>query len=104
MKNSLKKQIQNTKHQAQLFFETSYREIKKSNTYTVFGFPEMSNRDRLTEWGATSSALVGMHLSSDNSPNAQNIIAKSKEWLISKQIGNGSWEASDMSCGTYISL
>lgn len=97
MKNSLKNLIQNAKHQAQLFFETSYREIKKSNTHTVFGFPEMSNRDRLTEWGATSSALVGLQLSSDNSPNAQNIMAKSKGWLTSKQIDDGSWEASDMS-------
>ena len=97
MKNKLQKQIQNAKHQAQLFFENSYREIKKSNTHSVFGFPEMSNRDRLTEWGATSAALVGLYISSDNSPNSQQIIAKSKRWLISKQNSDGSWEASDMS-------
>jgi len=97
MKNKLQKRIQSAKHQAQLFFENSYREIKKSNTYSVFGFPEMSSRDRLTEWGATSSALVGLYISSDNSPNVQQIIAKSKSWLISKQNADGSWEASDMS-------
>jgi len=97
MKNRLLNRIHNSKHQAQHFFENSYREIVKSPTHTVYGFPELSNRDRLTEWGATSAALVGLYISSDNSPKSQTIIEKSKNWLISKQNADGSWEASDMS-------
>ncbi len=97
MKNKLINRIQNSKHQVQNFFENSYREIIKSPTHTVFGFPELSNRDRLTEWGATSAALVGLYISSDNSPKSQTIIEQSKNWLISKQNSDGSWEASDMS-------
>lgn len=63
-------------HQAQNFFENSYREIIEEENCSVYGFPELSSRDRLTEWGATSSALVGLSISSDNSPKSQNIIEK----------------------------
>lgn len=97
MRRKLLKRIQNAKHQTQLFFENSYREIAQDDNDSVYGFPELSNRDRLTEWGATSSALVGLSISSDNSPKSQDIIKKSKVWLLSKQNDDGSWEASDMS-------
>lgn len=96
MKKKFEASIQKAKSQAQLFFENSYKEISSDGSTLACGFPEMRDRTRLTEWGATSAAISGLKIIGINSGRLKLIFDKSRHWLISKQNEDGSWEASGL--------
>lgn len=88
---SLANDIENSLNQAVTFLEGSY------NT-TLGGFPHYAGKERITEYGGTSSGLAALSLIDRISPTFKENHCKAKNWLISKQAADGSWCASSFYC------
>lgn len=88
MRKSIIKQLEYSFIQARRFFEESILEINH-----VYGFPEYKGKQRITEWGGTSSAISAIAILGNNTPLLSDKIESSKQWLIS-QNRNGAWNAS----------
>lgn len=64
----------------------------------IIGFPEIKGKERITEWGGTSSAIAVLLADIQYNPLEEiTDINRAVEWLISRQT-NGAWEASGMPC------
>lgn len=64
----------------------------------IIGFPEIKGKERITEWGGTSSAIAVLLGDVQYIPLEEIAdINRAVEWLISRQT-NGAWEASGMPC------
>ena len=88
MHKSIRKLLDNSFGQARCFFEESILELNG-----ISGFPENKGKQRITEWGGTSSALSAIAHFTNITPTLINKIDSSKQWLIG-QNKNGSWNAS----------
>ena len=65
----------------------------------IQAFTECEGKMRVTDWGGTSSAIYLLNqIGSSSSPDIIEKIEKAKEWLISDQKQDGSWEAAEMQC------
>lgn len=94
MKKRLSKRITNSLIQASSFFINSYHESQTGSESITSGFPETKGKKRVTEWGATSSAVAALRMCGIASEQTNTIVDNSSRWLLSLMDSHGSWEAS----------
>lgn len=88
---SLVNDIENSLNQAATFLEGSYNA-------NLGGFPHYASKERITEYGGTSSGLAALSLIDRITPLFKGNHCKAKNWLISKQALDGSWCSSSVYC------
>lgn len=65
----------------------------------IQAFTEREGKNRVTDWGGTSSALSMLHkIGNSGSSNIVSKIERAPEWLLADQKEDGSWEAAEMQC------
>lgn len=66
---------------------------------TIHAFTECEGKNRVTDWGGTSSALYLLAQTGTNGNlKFENEVDKAKNWLLNDQAKDGSWEAAEMQC------
>lgn len=66
---------------------------------TIHAFTECEGKNRVTDWGGTSSALYLLAQTGTNgNTKFENEIQNAENWLLSDQAKDGSWEAAEMQC------
>ena len=65
----------------------------------ITGFTEHFGKNRVTDWGGTSSAIYLFNqLGNPENQKDLNNLQLAKEWLLQDQQEDGSWEAAEMQC------
>lgn len=92
------KKIDNAINQANRFIVNSVKEIKRQGQI-IYGFPHFNSKQRITEYGGTSSALSALYISGQPSNEIKNKSVSALSWLFNRQnIDDGSWQSSQLYC------
>lgn len=82
---------------ARVFIENSILKIAVGEDI-VYAFPAHPGKNRITEWGGTSSALSCLY-SITPTPHVMNHkLESAQKWLLQKQSSEGAWNAAQMFC------
>ncbi len=82
---------------AKIFLEQSIIE-KQIDNKKVYAFSEHIGKDRITEWGGTSSAISCLYaIDRMDSSGIEEKLDSAKKWLLSRN-KNGAWDSSEMYC------
>lgn len=83
----MRKKLNTSINEAVGFVRDNYKEIEGA-----CGFPEISGRERITEWGGTISGMHVINSCSIHDDYDQRIIFNSFGWIIGKQDATGGWD------------
>jgi len=98
---SLEIEINRCLNEASAFLDASLKNVqicvngKKTN---IWGFPHYKSKQRITEYGGTSSGISAFHHVGIPSSEIEEKLHSSIKWLIEQQAPSGAWNASSVYC------
>lgn len=93
MLQDIRNQIKNALLEAQHFLERNIIELEDDHGNQICGFPETEGKNRISQWGGTSTGLAALHMLGMSNDKIRYKLNNAVSWLLGSQV-DGAWFAS----------